>query len=134
MWQLDRDRIWFTAWASVPVAIALNMLVSFDVERATLVSKQALVDWNLGRWEVAAERFGEAGARDPGSVLMAHNAAVSYLRAGRVAEARYWNRETLLRDPEFEEAKRMRASLNRMQGGRPGPGAEPSRPGLVQPP
>jgi tetratricopeptide (TPR) repeat protein len=111
VWSLDRDRIWRTAWLCVPLAIALNLLLGFGVERSTRLADQGLRYAEAQRWQLAAERYAAAARADPGTPLYAHNASAAYLRLGRVDEALEWNGEALRRDPTFEPALEARPKL-----------------------
>jgi len=120
VWQLDRDRIWFFAWACVPLAIALNTLFAADLERSARLSQQAQVDFDSGDWRRAARRFAAAAEDDPSSAVFAFNAGAAYLRAGAVRKAAHWNAEALRRDPALPEAQRARGAIEQaLRRGRP---------------
>lgn len=112
---LDRDKIWRTAWALVPVLLVANAIWRFAPERSTALRDQAQVSLYGGDLARAAEQYAEAARLDPTSALLAYNAAAAYLQAGRHDEARRWNEEALRRDPDYEPARRARDVMSKLR-------------------
>jgi hypothetical protein len=109
--QLDRDRIWWTAWACVPLAALLNWWVAGDFERGLRISGQADVYATAGIWREAASRYEAAARARPDSALLAFNTAASHVRAGAFDIAACWNAEALRRDGGLAQALEAAAVL-----------------------
>lgn len=116
---VDRDKIWRTAWALIPVALLVNTFVAFRSERASLLHDQAQVELASGNMAEAARRFERAAELDPGSALLAYNAGAAYLQVGERELAVRWIEESVRRDGSFRPALRARRQLERDRAATP---------------
>jgi len=110
---LDRDRIWSFAWAAVPLALLINVVIGHGYEVSMRLAYQATADASAGHWGKALSRYQRAAQVAPDSAAMAHNVSVSYHELGNPVAALEWNDEALERDAEFAPALRARTMLER---------------------
>ena len=109
----NRDKIWYTAWGLVPVAVVLNLLLFAPRERATRLVQQAQIDASARHWTDARERYESAARIDPSSALAAHNAGVANAKLGDWGQTAYWTVVALERSSTFAPAVKGRKELAR---------------------
>jgi tetratricopeptide (TPR) repeat protein len=125
---LDRDKIWYTAWALVPLAAAVNAVIGYGYESAHRYEWQASAEARMENWAKAAELYARAAEAEPSVVRFAYNAGAAYRVVGDLERARHWNEAALRVDPSFQLALQQRRLLR--EAARAPAGAGEGRPAV----